>query len=376
MPSGGEMLAVGMLARSNARRRVRSVVVLAGLVGLVAAVVMATIAGARRTDSALDRFAASSGAATINVITGPRRPTRGQLRAFDRLPEVSASAGEDGFGILIPDAPNLSPVAAVDTKLGTVIDRARVVAGRAARPSSVDEITIGETLAQQLHRGVGGHLEAISYTPAQVAAVVGGSTDPGAPAGPHVRLDIVGIVRRPEDLGQKGSVGGVVILSPAFDRRYTGEIGSFGSGLRVRTRDADPDIPRITAEARRIFGASPVFSVQSAAGDRGGAQNAIGVAVVALSIFAGVAAAAGLVAIGIGLSREVSLESANEPTLRALGLTRAANGSRPAPPPRCWSRGVVRSSRSSVRWRCRRCSLSESRGARSPTSGSTQTGSS
>ena len=40
----------------------------------------------------------------------------------------------------------------------------------------------------------------------------------------------------------------------SFDRRYTGTIGSFGSGLRVRTRDAAPDIPRITAQAKRIFG--------------------------------------------------------------------------------------------------------------------------
>ena len=205
---------------------------------------------------------------------------------------MSATAVGDGFYIVVPAAPNLSPFAAVDTKLGTVVDRARIVTGRAADPSAADEITIGESLASQLHRGVGDHLAAVSYTPAQVAALVAGATDPGPPTGPRLRLRIVGIVRRPEDLGRKGALGGVVVLTPAFFREYSGQIGSFGWGLRVQTRNGTADVPQIKAAALRIFGRSPLFSVQSAAGDSQGTQNAIDVLVVALSIFAGVAALA------------------------------------------------------------------------------------
>ena len=47
----------------------------------------------------------------------------------------------------------------------------RVVAGRAANPSAVDEITIGEGLAAKLHLGVGGHLDAVSYSVAQASAL-------------------------------------------------------------------------------------------------------------------------------------------------------------------------------------------------------------
>ena len=100
----------------------------------------------------------------------------------------------------------------------------------------------------------------ISYSPAQVAAIIGGATDPGPPEGPRLRFHVVGIVRRPEDLGLKGGLGGVVILTPAFDRKYSAQIGSFGSALRVRTRNGASDVANIKAAALRIFGPSPLFA--------------------------------------------------------------------------------------------------------------------
>ncbi len=207
------------------------------------------------------RFDTASRVASVQVQTGQRVPTSKQLRAFGRLPDVSSFAVGEGFFIIIPDAPNVSPIVAVDTKLGTVVDRARIVAGRAANASAVDEVTISESLAAHLHRGVGGHLDAVSYTPGQVAAVVAGAKDPGPPGGPRLRLRIVGIERRPEDLGRKGALGGVVLLTPAFDRKYSGQIGSFSSGLRVRTRNGAADVSQIKKAALRIFGPSPLFSV-------------------------------------------------------------------------------------------------------------------
>ena len=311
-----------MLARSDLRRRWRSLVVMVLLVGVVGAVVLATVAGARRTDSALDRFITSSRAATVTVISGFGVPTAKQLQAFARVPSVSAFAVGEGLYISVPKAPSLSPTVPVDTKLGTVVDRARVITGRAANPHAVDELTIGENLASQLHLGVGDHLDAVSYSPAQVDSVIGGGTDPGPPAGPHLRFRIVGIVRRPEDLGHKGELGGVLLPTPAFYEKYRSTIGSFGTGIRALTRDGASDVPAIKAAARKIFGPSPVFSVQSAATDSAGTQNAIDVAVFALYIFAAVAALAGVVAFATVLTREISLTNTDRGTQRALGLTR------------------------------------------------------
>ena len=40
--------------------------------------------------------------------------------------------------------------------------------------------------------------------------------------GPHLRLRIVGIIRRPLDLASLGGAGGVVLMTPAFERAYRG----------------------------------------------------------------------------------------------------------------------------------------------------------
>ena len=161
--------AVRMLAGFEIRRRWRRVVVLTLLVGVVGAVVLSTVAGARRSESALARFNASSRAANLELTVGDATPS--QLREFRAVAGVESFARLRGDAMVFPHAPQLQAIAAaVDTRFGTVVDRARIVAGRAADPTAVDEVTIGEALAAQLHLGVGDHLDGESYTPEQVAS--------------------------------------------------------------------------------------------------------------------------------------------------------------------------------------------------------------
>jgi FtsX-like permease family len=320
-----------MLAGCEIRRRWRSVAVLALLVGVVGAVVLATVAGARRSDSALARFNASSRTGNIEMFVG--QATAAQLRAFRGAEGVDSFARLRGEALTFARAPNLRAIGgALDTAFGTVVDRPRIVAGRAADPSAVDEVAIGETLAAQLHLRVGDHLDGESYTPKQVLGFLtgtftGGPVGPGGQpigAGPRFRLRIVGIARRPLDLGDRGAAGGVFVLTPAFTRKYEHSIGTFqGTILRVRTRHGAADVPQVAAAARRIFDRSPQFQFQDLAVDTQGPQNAIDVLVVALWVFAGVAALAGVVAITIVLSREISLTAVDQGTQRALGLTRS-----------------------------------------------------
>ncbi len=310
-----------MLARSEIRQRWRGMVLLTLLVAVVGSVVLSAIAGARRSDTALTRFQDWSLEATANLSVGVADPS--QLRALGRVPEVSAIAAARGLFISLPRAPDLPPVSAVDTKFGTTVDRARIIAGRAASPSAVDELTIGEKLSANLHLRPGDHLDGVSYTPAQAKAAFAGAGYDAPPAGPRLRFRIVGIVRRPHDLGRLGAAGGDLVLTPAFYRAYSARIGSWGSLVRVRSRDGAADLPRLKAAAVRIFGRSPQFGVQNAAVESGGVQNAVDVLVAALWIFAGVAALAGVVAIGIVVAREISLSSLEPVTAGALGITRA-----------------------------------------------------
>jgi hypothetical protein len=320
--------AVWHLAGREIRHRWRSVVVLVLLVGAVGTIVLATAAGARRSSTALARFTGSSRAATVQF--NVPKVTAGQLHAFGQVPDVASFGTASGMYLLVPSEPNLTVVPALDTNLGTVVDRPRVIRGRAANPAAVDELAVDESVAALLHLRVGGVLDVLSYSPKQVAVVVAGG-DPGSPAGPHVRLRIVGVVRRPFDLGRRGALGGINILTPAFNRAYAGRIGAFpGVTFRVRTRSGRPDLSVIKAAAQRIFGAAPV-SVSSPATEAGGAQGAIDVLTIALWILAGVAAVAGIVTIAIVLSREISLPSFDQETLRALGMTRTQRRAISAP---------------------------------------------
>ena len=99
-------------------------------------------------------------------------------------------------------------------------------------------------------------------------------------------------------------------------------MGSYGTVFRIRTRHGAADIAQVAGGVQRIFPHTVFTQVSPLAVENNGAQDAIDVLTAALWIFAGVAALAGGVAIAIMLSREISLASVDQPTLRALGLTR------------------------------------------------------
>jgi ABC-type lipoprotein release transport system permease subunit len=311
--------AVAYVARWDLRRRTRRLVFLALLVALVGAAVLAAASGARRSSTALERFKTSSRSADVELATsaGPRR-----LAELRRLPGVSAVGVLPAFGLVIPGAEDFQSVgAAVDDQFGRTVDRDRLVAGRRARPGAADEVTIGEGLANRLHLGVGDVIHAESFSPDQIAAILQGTADVGPRAGPDLSLRVVGIVRRPLDLGEQAASGGVLVLTPAFAREYGDRVGAFGYRVRLRTVDGTRDVPRVLAGARRVLG-DDLFVAQSLAVESQGARNAIDVISVALWLAAAVVAVAGAVAIAIVLARETSTLGDVLDRTRELGATR------------------------------------------------------
>ena len=88
------MGAVWILARAEIRRRWRSAVVMTLLVGVVGAVVLATAAGARRSNTALARFNTVSRPEDVALLPSPAgyTPTTVQLRAVRHVHDVTAIA--------------------------------------------------------------------------------------------------------------------------------------------------------------------------------------------------------------------------------------------------------------------------------------------
>ncbi len=310
---------IRMLARAELRHRWRSAVVLTLLVGFVGAVVVALVAGARRTDTSLERFERQSRAATLEIDVGEATPE--QIERFRRLPGVAGAAELRQLTMVSGSQRFIAVAGQVDDRFGEVVDRARVIEGRLADQSRPDEVTIGESLADELHLDVGDRLEFRSYSPADIDLARASNAATPSPHGPPVSLRVVGIVRRPLDLGGRGTAGGVVVMTKAFTHTYRDQIGSFaGSILRVRTDHGDADVGRVTRAAKRMFGTSNVFSFQNLGVEGKGAQDAIDVATVGLYLAAGVAALTGLVGVGIALSREISVVDGDQRTLSALGV--------------------------------------------------------
>ncbi len=313
------MGAIGMVARAELRRRWRSVALLTLIVVIVGAVVLATAAGARRSSTALARFNRYSRASDVEVDVDPST-TAAQVEAFRHAPGVASVAMLHAYAQQVVGYPNLQIAAAVDGRLGSVLDRARLIAGRRQDPRRPYEVTISEGSGpprdrRPSHRRLDDPRPDAGHPRRQRS---------GTGAGPRVVLHVVGIVRRPLDLGDRAATGGVVVLTPAFDHEFSSRIGIFVTVLRVRAEHGASDVARVSAVARKMFGASGFFQITDLAAENGGGESAIDVVTLAMWIFAGVTALAGAIAIAIVLTREVARASDDHPTLQSLGMTRGS----------------------------------------------------
>src|SRR5438477_4354383 len=246
-PQNGPIVqAVWMAARAQLRRRWGATVALVLLVGLTGGVVLAAIAGASRTDSAMKRFVAFSRPEDAYVtVDGPRPPgasgfggpppnaTPGQLQDFIaktvadreqlvRLPQV-AQAGRAPYMFLSPDSEGkelgaINAFAAADGHAFRTMDRPKILHGRYARLDRPDEAIVDDTTARLRHLHVGSRVTLWSYSADQNFSVAstGFQQEPPAPAGPAYTFRVVGIVRQVTTVNAPpaSSVGNALYDSP------------------------------------------------------------------------------------------------------------------------------------------------------------------
>ncbi len=314
------MHGVMFLARHELLRRYRTIVGLTLFVAVSGAMVLAVFSGARQTATALDRFKQSSRAADVELLLPG--VSDNELRAVRNLPGVVGVGSMNANAVTFPAIPALETVgSSVDRSMGTVVDRVRILSGRAANPDAADEITISETLAHSIHARIGDHLDALSYSPAQVEATLNGVADVGTLSGPGIKLKIVGIHRQLLDLGERGQAGGFVMLTPAFDRTYADQVGVYGVRLRLRLSDGESGEARTIAAAKKLFGPA-LFATQGMAVEIEGAHDAINLVAAALRALAATMTLACAVAFAVLLGREVRLAGPDQATLLALGVNR------------------------------------------------------
>jgi hypothetical protein len=347
MGGGDAVSAIWLRARIQLRGGARVSLLLAVLVGLAGGMVLAAVAGARRTEAALPRFQAYArgGDATVEMFLSPAQqgpdPLGRELAALRGLPEV---AGAARFRVAIvssldPASPTgrrrdlgLLPM---DAGASRIFGRPIVVAGRLADERRADEAVVDEELAARRHLGVGSRWRVGAYTAAQLEQAAGETSTP--PAGPVVDLRVVGIVRQPFDLlpavTEQDNLyvnRGDLFLTPAYWQRHGPDLAGYGVVMVVALERGPADLARLTADVRRLFGSDarvqpvrPDDGVTGATlGTMPGLRRAIRLEAGALLAFAALAAIAALLLVGQSLGRQVFLESVEYPMLRAVGMTR------------------------------------------------------
>jgi hypothetical protein len=309
---------------------------LALLVGIAGGATLAAVAGARRTNTAFSRLLADTEA--WDVFVDPDLGTDSALSSRDvaHLPQVAEAGRLDGLA-LIPAEPRseadfggFGVVSASRGRAGYAFDRHKLLEGRNPDPRRAHEVGINPVLAEQHHVGVGDRLHGIVLSDADLARINSGefanledllAAMRRGELGTAVTLRVAGIGIGPDEIvTDEGFANPTMFVTPAFRRHYPqAGIPYWGAAVRLRHGAAD-----IRAFRRRVEALVPDEAIAFGTIDSVTAKvdRAVRPEVGALVIFSIVIALTGLLVVGQALARETFVDSADGPTIRALGGTR------------------------------------------------------
>jgi hypothetical protein len=310
--------------RLELHRRWRSLAVLALLVALATGTVLASLAGARRGDSVVQRLWSRTLPADAVVLPNQPGFDWDKIRA---LPEVSAvstflvaNTPVDG----IPgDSQGFPPA---DNNAMTTVERPVVLQGRLANQNRVDEIVVSPNFVRTYHKGVGAPLTIHLYTPRQVNAMSTGA-DAGPPRGPRIPAHIVGVVRSPFATDQVGSPGGMSPTAALFANYRANFVGTSAAARNnvyinalLRLRGGESALPKFRADLARVTGRNDI-DVWNEADNAAHTQKVNTFESGCLLAFGIAALVAAFVLVGQSVARYTAATVVDLQILRALGLT-------------------------------------------------------
>ncbi len=317
------MRPVWWCVRAGLRQDWRGLAVLTLITALMGAVVLAALAGARRTDTAVARFLQYAGPFQGQVAANPA--TMDKIAALPGIAYAQQGAFMLAFPVSVDGRPAPeSPVITEATITRTPQSRAIILAGRFPLQSRADEVALNESAAQGLHAHVGSVIGMAGYAPDQAQQALSGTTVPPKAVG-NVR--VTGIVRLPTDLTDildaptdVTYIGQGDILAPAaFYQKYAAAVGNF-TGISFQLTRGTAGLEAFEAQVKRIAGNGAQVELgddNSAAGafaERGTTLEAL-----ALLVFGVIMALAVLVVVGQSLVRQAYAAAGEFPVLRAIG---------------------------------------------------------
>ncbi len=311
--------------RAGFRHSWRAWLALALLLGVMGGVVLATAAGARRTDTAYPRLLTWSHASDFQVIA-LQDGVPAFYRALGGLPQVaSVSTGAvlnmavRAGGGYVPAA-DTQVYASPDGGLGASVDRVKVLAGHPFDPADPRAVMINQRLADLEHVRPGGIVRLFG-----VPNDSGGNPDLGRAFPLSFKVSAI-VVTNNQIVPAVTGEHPWALLTPAFLRTAVARrIPSSGTAAFVRLRpgaSAAPFLHAATALARRYPATGGQIAALPTADQVAAIERAIRPDAIALALFAAMTAVLTLAIVGQLLGRQLVVDSPWFGILRALGMTR------------------------------------------------------
>jgi hypothetical protein len=211
-------------------------------------VVLGAVAGARRTDSSLQRVVTDTRAADVFVSANNGLLSASQSHQLGHLPEVAQFAQILDAPIVPVTSKGVPDLAWLDSAQGNLmlanpdgfelhaIDRPGIIAGRLPSAEERDALVINETAAAIDHLGIGS-TRRFAFFNANLAQSSGNSTIPKLLD--FTTLTVVGIIRPLDDATRASDDPRLVptlFLTRALTER-TASLGYLFGGVRVRLHD-------------------------------------------------------------------------------------------------------------------------------------------
>jgi hypothetical protein len=319
--------AVWLCVRAGLRQDWRGLALLTLITAVMGAVVLAALAGARRTDTAVAQFLQYAGpmqgyvsADPATVVRIPALPGVAYAEVADRM--LAGPASVDG-----------RPASTLQVSTLALLDRPRqvrgiIIAGRWAAQSRADEAVLDESGAQALDAHVGSVLELRGYRHSQMQQVLNGSAVPPQVALGDVR--VTGIIRIPTDLTENSAADanvtyagqGDLFMTAAFYQKYGASVGGF-LDVAFQLKQGAAGVPAFEAQVQRLAGGNAQLELGGDDNAAAGAfaQRGTTLEALALLVFAIIVALALLVVVGQSLARQAYAAAGDFPALRSLGAT-------------------------------------------------------
>ncbi|MGC2485286.1 MAG: ABC transporter permease [Acidimicrobiales bacterium] len=322
--------------RATFARRWVNYLSLALLFALVGGLAMASLAGARRTDSSFPVYWRSTDPASTQAFSGYDDPQLGSKSGYNpainakiaHLPDVERITVEVGFdgnvnlngvkGIHPHFTAGETPPTIIGGSEYLTLDRVTLVSGRLFSAARPDEAVINQQAASELGVHVGSVIAIPFYSDAQ-------SNSPTYNGPPYLfpKVTIVGVVVFnssvvQDEIDQLGS--GVVLLSPKLTDMLE-NCCAYYSGAAIQVRGGNANVALVHKEINQVdpiarFG---IGEGSSPSQDIAKAQQEIKPEAIALGVFGGIAGIAALLIASQMISRIVRTGASEARTLRALG---------------------------------------------------------